>query len=227
MFHYPPAPDDEPIDDALGDGAGAFGEDDAAWERRLLREAAEASADICRFLHGRIIRTAHAGDDAALVPLAGAHARQARALRMNIALLRKARTAEAAARQAADAGAGAGLNAAEAEETRAMVGARLWSLYEKDKIREVAARAIEAEPAEDERERLLGALDARLDDDESAMALADMPISRAIQAVCADLGLEPDWSLWKHQTWAIEAALPGVPRPGPRMYGADGAQGPP
>jgi hypothetical protein len=201
-------------------------EDDDVWERRLLREMAEGGAEICRYMQGRVIRAVMAGDDAAVASLASAHAREARSVRMCIAQrrkLRQLREHEARREEAARAGAaGPAEAAAEAEETRLMVRYRLWSLYGKDKVREVAALAIATERPEAERERLLADLDRRLDGEE-AVSLAEMPIGRAIRQVCADLGLDPDWSLWKHQTWAIESDLPGVPKPGPTGH----AQGPP
>jgi hypothetical protein len=36
---------------------------------------------------------------------------------------------------------------------------------------------------------------------------ADAPISEWIAAICADLGLTPDWSLWAGEDWAAEEAV--------------------
>jgi len=110
-------------------------------------------------------------------------------------------------------------HAAEDHEAARQFGQRTWSLYRKDKIHDVVEKAIATEREPVDRERLLADLDEWLEDEDAAARLAAVPVAIAIQMVCAGLGLKPDWSLWKRQTWAIESALPGVPRPGPPSRG--------
>jgi hypothetical protein len=62
-----------------------------------------------------------------------------------------------------------------------------------DAVRE--AIHIEVETITDARERL-DALNERLFDREAYDVLLNLPLRDAVAAICADLGLEPDWSLW-------------------------------
>ncbi len=56
------------------------------------------------------------------------------------------------------------------------------------------------EPAEQSRlERLL---QERLEDDDIRRDLARCTLGELIQRICADLGIEPDWSMWANDGWA-------------------------
>ena len=58
---------------------------------------------------------------------------------------------------------------------------------------------LEIENITDARERL-DALNERLFDRESYDVLLNLPLRDTVAAICADLGIEPDWSLWTEDT---------------------------
>jgi hypothetical protein len=58
------------------------------------------------------------------------------------------------------------------------------------------------------------ALGERLEDPREDDDFADLPVSTLIARVCADIGVTPDWDLWKNEPWAAaewRAATPGSP----------------
>jgi hypothetical protein len=63
---------------------------------------------------------------------------------------------------------------------------------------EAAEREVEDEEALD---GVLEALEERLDQDEAYWDLDDMPLREAVERLCGDLELTPDWSLWKGEGW--------------------------
>jgi hypothetical protein len=74
--------------------------------------------------------------------------------------------------------------------------------------------AVEAEAGDDEAayERLERALDERLEALEDADD--DRPVGAIVAEICEALGIEPDWSLWQDEDWALEEArvqAPGSP----------------
>jgi hypothetical protein len=64
---------------------------------------------------------------------------------------------------------------------------------------EAAEREIEDEKTLD---GVLEALDERLDDDEAYFDLKRAPLREIVERLCADLELNPDWSLWEGEGWA-------------------------
>ena len=57
---------------------------------------------------------------------------------------------------------------------------------------------------EDQAERLGEALTERLEDPRDIEDFEDLPASALIARICADLGIEPDWSLWEDEDWAVQ-----------------------
>ena len=53
----------------------------------------------------------------------------------------------------------------------------------------------------------LDALNERLFDREAYDVLLSLPLRHAVAAICADLGLEPDWTLWSDEAGFV--APPG------------------
>ena len=85
----------------------------------------------------------------------------------------------------------------------------------KSDVREAVEQLIETEAGEsreglERAERLLDDLYERLDDapDED---FADVSVRQAIETICRDLGLTPDWRLWADEAWARREAREGAP----------------
>jgi hypothetical protein len=57
-----------------------------------------------------------------------------------------------------------------------------------------------------DRDTLLFELDDRLQDDEFKQDIGDLPIGEVVARFCRGLRVEPDWSLWQAEPWAIEEA---------------------
>ena len=82
-------------------------------------------------------------------------------------------------------------------------------------VRRILSEAIEAEEAleaeaceldiheQDRRDDLLFELDRRLQDD-AAKDIGDLPVGEVVARFCRLLDIEPDWSRWRAETWAIE-----------------------
>jgi hypothetical protein len=77
-------------------------------------------------------------------------------------------------------------------------------------------------PDEAEAERLFERLENLMDPADDAR-FADAPISEWIAAICTDLGLTPDWSLWANEDWDAEEAVTRPDSPFARL----GPQDPP
>jgi hypothetical protein len=90
------------------------------------------------------------------------------------------------------------------------VGAiRLAADERQEEIRDYVAQAIDDEcrrtdASETEVERLLDDLDERLEDGRYDDMLADAPVAELVQRICFDLGLTPDWRIWKELEWGAE-----------------------
>jgi hypothetical protein len=134
--------------------------------------------------------------------LSAAFARIARSLRLTLALQARAeeqlrallageaakvevRRAEASRREAEEAGARSDRHRNEVERL----------------VREAAEREVEDEAA---LEGVLEALEERLDDDEAYWDLDRMTLREAVERLCGDLELAPDWSLWEGGGWTPE-----------------------
>jgi hypothetical protein len=83
-------------------------------------------------------------------------------------------------------------------------------------IGRIVGEAIDDQPgSEDTRESIRNDLREVLDDEEAFDDLVgDRPLGAIVAAICADLRIEVDWSLWAGEDWAIEEARtkpPGSP----------------
>ncbi|MGK9169604.1 hypothetical protein KXR53_25025 [Inquilinus limosus] len=66
------------------------------------------------------------------------------------------------------------------------------------------AEACELDITEQEmRDDLLDELDHRLQDD-AAQDIGDLPVGEVVARFCRELDIEPDWSRWRAETWAVE-----------------------
>jgi hypothetical protein len=76
------------------------------------------------------------------------------------------------------------------------------SRHHRSEVERLVIEAAERE-AEDEEalDGVLEALEERLDQDEAYWDLDDMPLREAVERLCADLELTPDWSLWEEEGW--------------------------
>ncbi|HEY2661059.1 MAG TPA: hypothetical protein VGI79_15160 [Caulobacteraceae bacterium] len=73
-------------------------------------------------------------------------------------------------------------------------------------VQDAVETQIEAEASQHEVGRLTDGLVERLDDAPDEDDFYDQPISAMIARICGDLGLTPDWSLWRNEDWAVEEA---------------------
>ncbi len=55
--------------------------------------------------------------------------------------------------------------------------------------------------SETESSDLLDALEERLSDDIVYIDIEDQPLREAVERLCGDLGLKPDWSRWTDDGW--------------------------
>jgi hypothetical protein len=129
--------------------------------------------------------------------------RISRAVRQTLALeariLEEARTAEG---QRTDPAA-----ERKAEAIARYKSARTAAAIRKMNVNEAVETLIDLEaPDEAGAERLFERFESLMDPADDAR-FADAPISEWIAAICADLGLTPDWSLWASEDWAAEEAV--------------------
>jgi hypothetical protein len=104
--------------------------------------------------------------------------------------------------------------------------ARLGVAVHRDDVRAHVEQVIAAEADGPEAERLLADLEERLDDAEAGEDFADRPLGELVAGICRDLGVTPDWNLWRNEDWAMDEAranTPGSPyaRPKPRRTWPD------
>ncbi|MDB5482537.1 MAG: hypothetical protein JWO83_3590 [Caulobacteraceae bacterium] len=72
----------------------------------------------------------------------------------------------------------------------------------RDKVSEQVAMVIFSESeSETESNDLLDALAERLSDDIVYIDVEDQPLREAVERLCGDLGLKPDWSRWTDDGW--------------------------
>ena len=128
--------------------------------------------------------------DAAKVDHGLRFARIARAVRQTLALEEKFEAERRERREAAEA------------ERAAELGER--GLRRKNRASNIVERMLDDFP-EAEAERLSDSLHERLADAEDA-DFADRPLGEIVAAICRDLGVTIDWSLWEDETWGLEAA---------------------
>jgi hypothetical protein len=186
-------------------------------ERRLqmLEELAEMEMDLARALQRQAIvagnpippapdateSSAGAASETA-DDLSAAFARIARSLRLTLAL--QARAEEQLRALLAGEAAKVEVRRAEASR-RAAAEARARSDHHRNEVQRLVCEAAERE-AEDEGalDSVLEALEERLDEDEAYWDLDDMPVREAVERLCADLELTPDWSRWEGEGWTPE-----------------------
>jgi hypothetical protein len=137
--------------------------------------------------------------------LSAAFARIARSLRLTLAL--QARAEEQL--RALLAGEAAKVEVRRAEVTRrATEEARARSEHHRNEVERLVCEAAERE-VEDEQalKSVLEALEERLADDEAYWDLDQMPLPEAVERLCADLELTPDWSRWQGEGWTPRPPL--------------------
>jgi hypothetical protein len=219
MFAPPPPAepaDADPLPERAGGCAcGAAPAMAARAARRLktLEELAEIGMDIARVLQRRVLDEAASDAGAAQSAdnsLGLAFARVARAVRQTVALedkLDRPRQAPVLTPEAERAAFLADL--AQSPEI-----ARLRVVIHRDEVRAKVEQVIAGEADGTDAEKLLADLEERLDDDEAGEDFTDRPIGELVAAICRDLGLTPDWRLWRNETWAIEEASAKSPDAG-------------
>ena len=166
----------------------------------VLQELAEIGMQIVRAVRDEVLGPADP-ETSARPSLLGkgdpalTYSRFAKAVRQTLAL--QVRVAE-------------GLETARAEEKRRRANeAQLELQHREEDVREYVAQAIAAEAergdaSEKEAERLLDALDERIEEGRYDDLLPDAPFPELIAHICADLGVSPDWRLWKDHDWGAE-----------------------
>jgi hypothetical protein len=80
------------------------------------------------------------------------------------------------------------------------------SIRRRREVKEIVSHIIETEPGEFDAEQLFDDLDERLAAGDEDTDFADRPIGELVARICRDLGVEPDWSLFEDEDWAIEEA---------------------
>jgi hypothetical protein len=171
----------------------------------LLGELAEIGLEISRAIErqatGRGPATMVKGD------LALAYARVSRSVRQTIHLQSRLIDSMKAEDDAA----------AEAEPEAEKAAARLTPEYQrKVRVERIVERLIEVEHPDDEEglDALIIEAGERLDDEDLYGDLMDRPLSELVARICADLGLEPDWTALAAEFWAqqeIASGAPGAP----------------
>jgi hypothetical protein len=186
---------------------------------RMLEKLAQMEMELAEALQRQAIAAANPTpraqpDAAASVPraapdtaddLSAAFARIARSLRLTLALqaraeeqLRALLAGEAAKVEVRRAE--AGRRAAEEERARSD---RHRNEVER-LVSEAAEREVEDEAALD---GVLEALEQRLEQDDAYWDLDQMPLREAVERLCADLELAPDWSRWQGEGWTPEPSF--------------------
>jgi hypothetical protein len=75
----------------------------------------------------------------------------------------------------------------------------------KDKVQLLVMKAISAEAVDDQEDiELCEALDERLDEDEAYEKIEELPLRQVVEQLCADIGIEPDWSRWTGDDWKAD-----------------------
>jgi hypothetical protein len=189
-------------------------------ERRLrvLEELTEIGLDLARLLQRQAHAAAEAIDPTAAAALdatepsagrapiisagdiANALARISRAIRLTVAL--ETRTDEAL--RALRAGVAAEVEARRAQaRNRAAAEAEARSKSHRNAVERLVTEAAEREIEDDDAlGGVMEALEERLVEDEAYWDLDRMPLREAVERLCADLELTPDWSLWEGEGWS-------------------------
>jgi hypothetical protein len=84
------------------------------------------------------------------------------------------------------------------------------------KVERAVTETIEAETGPSDRENLLTDLHERLLDPDIEADLASISIGELVAGICDDLGLKPDWAVWKRKGWYLtENWHSRLPKPEP------------
>ena len=193
-----PQPDPPADDPSAGDEAGLLAASVARVEHRLrlLDELAEMAMKMARRVTEE---AAKAADAAASFYAADDLAKLSRAVRLTLDLagrleetlarLRAGETAVRAARR-------------QEHEERASRARNQRETTARDKVSEQVSMVIYSESeSETESSDLLDALAERLSDDIVYIDVEDQPLREAVERLCGDLGLKPDWSRWTDDGW--------------------------
>jgi hypothetical protein len=131
--------------------------------------------------------------------LSAGFARIARSLRLTLALHGRA-DAELRALLAGEAGKVEARRVA--ARNREHEEAEAQSRHHRSEVERLVIEAAEREVEDEEAlDGVLEALEERLDQDEAYWDLDDMPLREAVERLCADLELTPDWSRWEGEGW--------------------------
>jgi hypothetical protein len=194
------------VDPAAVDEADHLAASVARVERRL--RMLDDLAEMAMKLASRVTERALAEDPAAAKAAAGDApadraaddlAKLSRAVRLTLDLagrleetLRRLRAGEITARAIRR-------QEGEATATRAQMAREIGA---RGKVAGQVATVIFSESeSERECEDLLDALEERLSNDAAYIDAADMPLREVVERLCADLGLQPDWSGWTDDGW--------------------------
>ena len=187
---------------------------------RMLQEMAEIGMEIVRSLKERVEIDLHTARQLAAhaegpegymepahfpAPLADAPAMFARITRaVRLTMVLEAKTAERL--RALLAGIPIELEKRRVEAARReTVDARARHEAAKKKVSDRVTEVIDREALDDEDcGDLNEALEERLEDDEAYFQIEDIPLREAVELICADLGLAPDWSRWDGDGWKAD-----------------------
>ena len=171
---------------------------------RLLDELAEMAMKMARgvterAVAGKATTTDAPAGEATSASAADEFAKLSRAVRLTLDLagrleesLRALRAGEAAVRAARR----------EEGEARASRARMARAVAARDKVAGQVATVIFSESeSEGECDDLLDALEERLSDDVVYIDVEDRPLREVVERLCADLGLQPDWSRWTSDGW--------------------------
>jgi hypothetical protein len=167
----------------------------------VLRELTDIGMELARDLRRQTAEPR--GPDAPPVDFALTFARISRAVRQTLALEERFE-AERRARH-------------EKVEAERGVEASLRGMKRKEKVGEIVERVLDEHSYP---ERLNDSLWERLADADDT-DFADRPVGEIVAAICKDLGVTVDWSLWEDEPWAAEA-LAAETAPAPFLSRAAG-----
>ncbi|MDB5479935.1 MAG: hypothetical protein JWO83_988 [Caulobacteraceae bacterium] len=202
-----PQPDPAPIDPPMVDEADLLAASVARVERRL--RMLDELAEMAMKLASRVTERALAEDAAASAKAVAGDApadfaaddltKLSRAVRLTLDLagrleetLARLRSGEITVRAARR----------QEHEERASRARNQRDAAARDKVAEQVTMVIYSESeSETESSDLLDALAERLSDDIVYIDVEDQPLREAVERLCGDLGLKPDWSRWTDDGW--------------------------
>jgi hypothetical protein len=191
-----PQPDPRPIDPPAVDDLQAASVARVERRLRLLDDLAEMAMKLA----SRVTEeAAKAADAAASTYAADDLAKLSRAVRLTLDLagpleetLARLRAGEVSVRAARR----------QEHEARASRARDRRDTAARDKVSEQVRMVIFSESeSETESRDLLDALEERLSGDIAYIDVADQPLREAVERLCGDLGLKPDWSRWTDDGW--------------------------